>query len=41
MDVVSSNMREQIALMIESIREADFVTFDAEFSGLSVGTKDQ
>ena len=36
-----SNFAEKLPLIIESIRTADFITIDSEFSGLTVGYEDQ
>ena len=41
MDIVNSNFRELLELMIRSIKTADFIALDTEFSGLSVGFEDQ
>lgn len=37
MDIVNSNFRDNLELMIESIKSCDFIALDTEFSGLSVG----
>ena len=41
MDIVISNFKEYLPLMIDSIETADFIAMDTEFSGLSVGYEDQ
>ena len=41
MDITSSNFAEKLPLIIESVKTADFIAIDSEFSGLSVGFEDQ
>ena len=41
MDIVHSNFLSKIDFICESIRAADFIALDTEFSGLSVGFQDQ
>lgn len=41
MDIVNSNFLEKLDFMLESVRTADFIALDSEFSGLSVGFQDQ
>ena len=41
MDITSSNFAEKLPLILESVKTADFIAIDSEFSGLSVGFEDQ
>jgi hypothetical protein len=41
MDITQANFYENIDLIRESIHSADFIAFDSEFSGLSVGFDDK
>ncbi len=40
MDIVNSNFRERLDLILRSVETADFIAIDTEFSGLSVGFED-
>jgi len=40
MDITNENFAEQLPLVLKSIRTADFMAYDAEFSGLSIGFDD-
>lgn len=41
MDILADNFEEKLPLIIDSINSADFISFDCEFSGLSVGFDDK
>lgn len=41
MELNNENFAENLDLTLESIRTADFIALDTEFSGLSVGFEDQ
>lgn len=41
MDITSNNFFSNIELIRESILTADFIAFDSEFSGLTVGFDDK
>lgn len=41
MDITSQNFEEKLQFMLESVRSADFIALDTEFSGLNVGYEDQ
>jgi hypothetical protein len=41
MDIVNTNFVEKLDFMLESVRTADFIALDTEFSGLAVGFQDQ
>ena len=41
MDILSDNFIEKLDFMLESVRSADFITLDTEFSGLAVSQEDQ
>lgn len=41
MDITSENFAEQLPLIIKSIHSADFIAYDTEFSGLSIGHEDK
>jgi hypothetical protein len=41
MDIVYSNFLDRLQFMTESVKTADFIALDTEFSGLAVGTEDQ
>jgi hypothetical protein len=41
MDIVQSNFLDRLEFMLESVRTADFIALDTEFSGLSVDAEDQ
>lgn len=40
MDILNTNFLEKLDLVLDSIRDADFITLDTEFSGLQVGSDD-
>ena len=40
MDIVASNFKKYLELIINSVHTADFVVIDTEFSGLNVGYED-
>ena len=40
MDILNTNFLEKLDLILDSIRDADFITLDTEFSGLQVGSDD-
>ena len=40
MDICVENFAEKLPFMIESVKTADFITVDTEFSGLRVGYDD-
>ena len=40
MDITANNFIDKLGLIVESINTADFIAFDTEFSGLSVGFDD-
>lgn len=40
MDIVHSNFVDKLDFMIESVRSADFIALDTEFSGLCVDAED-
>ena len=37
MNIIKSNLSENLDLVLESINEADYIAFDTEFTGLSDG----
>ena len=41
MDITSTNFMEMLPLITESINTAEFIAFDTEFSGLSIGFDDR
>lgn len=41
MDITSANFLESLPLIIKSMHSADFIAFDTEFSGLSIGFDDK
>jgi hypothetical protein len=41
MDILADNYEEKLPLIVDSIKTADFISFDCEFSGLSVGFDDK
>ena len=41
MEILIDNFAEKLEFMIESIRTADFIAVDTEFSGLAIGYDDQ
>ena len=41
MDITSANFMEELPLISRSIASAEFIAFDSEFSGLSVGFEDK
>lgn len=41
MDIVQANFLEKLEFICESVRTADFISLDTEFSGLAVGFEDQ
>ena len=41
MDITGVNFKESLALVLKSIRTADFIAYDTEFSGLFVGNEDR
>jgi hypothetical protein len=41
MDITANNFHETLPLALSSVRTADFIAFDTEFSGLSVAYEDQ
>ena len=41
MDITSANFLESLPMVIKSVHSADFIAFDTEFSGLSVGFDDK
>jgi hypothetical protein len=41
MDITKNNFLEMLPLIRKSIASADFIAFDTEFSGLSVGFDDK
>ena len=40
MEILIDNFAEKLEFMIESIRTADFIAVDTEFSGLAIGYDD-
>ena len=41
MEILCDNFAEKLNFMVESVKTADFVCIDSEFSGLNVGFEDQ
>lgn len=41
MDILNSNFTEKLPLILDSVKSADFICIDTEFSGLNVGFEDQ
>lgn len=41
MDITANNFVEKLGLIVKSIKTADFIAYDTEFSGLSVGFDDK
>ena len=41
MDITGVNYQEKLPLILRSIRTADFIAYDTEFSGLFVGQEDR
>lgn len=41
MEILCDNFASKLAFMVESVKTADFVCIDSEFSGLNVGYEDQ
>ena len=41
MDITANNFIEKLELIVESIKTAEFIAYDTEFSGLSVGFDDK
>ena len=41
MEILIDNFAERLDFMLESVRTADFIAIDTEFSGLSVGFDDK
>ena len=41
MDITSANFLESLPMIIKSIHSADFISFDTEFSGVSIGFDDK
>jgi len=41
MDITRDNFEEKLPWIIKSINTADFMAFDAEFSGLNIGETDK
>jgi poly(A)-specific ribonuclease len=37
MEIINTNFVEKLPLILDSIKEADFIALDTEFSGLDVG----
>lgn len=37
MDIVQDNFLENLDFVLDSVKKADFIALDTEFSGLSVG----
>ena len=40
MDITRVNFLEKLDFILESVRTADFIALDTEFSGVSVGYED-
>ena len=41
MEILIGNFAEKLNFMVQSVRTADFIAVDTEFSGLQVGYDDQ
>lgn len=41
MDITANNFLQNLELIARSIKTADFIAYDTEFSGLTVGFDDQ
>lgn len=41
MEILSSNFSEKLNFVLDSVRSADFIALDTEFSGLNVNYDDQ
>lgn len=41
MEILTNNFAEKLNFVLESVRTADFIALDTEFSGLNVNVEDQ